>query len=55
LKLRRTLFEILFGALGIGIAINYGMMSPSHPFIVNVITGAVIAIGSRFLALVIGG
>lgn len=53
--LKREALQVLFGAMGYALAIQFGLIKPANPFFDNVLWGVVVMVGSRALAFVIGG
>jgi len=53
--LRREALQIVLGAILFSLALQLGLIKSSGPFWDNVLWGCVVMLGSRFLALVLGG
>jgi hypothetical protein len=55
LGLKREALQVLFGAIGYALAIQFGFIKPQGPFWDNVLWGVVVMVGSRFMAFMFGG
>ena len=53
--LKREILQILFGAGGYALAMQFGLIKPSNPFLDNLVWGVVVLVASRMLAFVFGG
>lgn len=53
--LKREALQVVFGAMGYALAIQFGLIKINNPFFDNVLWGVVVMVGSRALAFVIGG
>lgn len=53
--LKTSILEVVFGAILLGIFIEFGILSPDNSFWNNVISGIVIFLVSRFLGFIFGG
>jgi hypothetical protein len=53
--LRKEGLQILFGSVGMGLALQFGLIKPQGSFLDNVLWSGAVMLSSRFLALVFGG
>jgi len=53
--LKREVLQVVFGAGGYALALQYGLIKASNPFLDNLLWGVVVMVGSRFAAYLIGG
>jgi len=55
LGLRREVLQVLFGAVGYALAIQFGVIKLQGPFWDNVLWGVVVMVSSRVAAYLFGG
>lgn len=53
--LKSEILQIIFGALLLGLCIQFGVVSAGNDFWGNVVTGIFILVVSRFLGFLFGG
>ena len=55
LKVRGWILTAVFSVVGTAVAIQFGWLGPSLPFLTNLMVTAIIYIGSRVLSKIISG